>query len=199
MGQSPRTGSLEQILRCLRTLASSPAFGIEVASVVNAMGPAAFQPGPFTDANGVAFNVSLDDEEFGPPAGWIPTSFAVIDIADSLKPIPPYPRLQLFGIPGKVLPDQEIDQQERVTGWANFVDAIVITADDRAEPAQRSALALMDAFERLVRRNPYLGGLVELCVADSSPAPGGPVHTEKSGNVAAALLRFRVETMRSIV
>ena len=46
-----------------------------------------------------------------------------------------------------------------------MVDAVVVTGADLAVIAERQALALMDGFERLIRRNHWLGGLVELIEA----------------------------------
>lgn len=198
MAQLPRTGSLEQVLRCLRQMALSPAFGLEMQAVVSQMGAGAFSPVNLLDASGATFSVSLNDTEFGDPSGWVPTAFTEVTFSRAILPVPPYPRLQVFGAPGRLQRDGEFDAEE-VAGWTYVVDAVAVAADDRADPALRSALALMDGFERLVRRNaPSLGGLVQLITPEGPPAPGGPVESENSGNVAGVMQRFRVFSLRSI-
>lgn len=199
MTQTPRTGSLEQVLRALKALALSPAFTLEMQTVGDQMGTGAFSPANLVDAAGNPFSLLLDDVEFGDPSGWLPNAFVEVTFSKALLPVPPFPRLQLFGMPGRVQQAGEYDT-ELVVGWTYLVDAIAVSCDDQADPALRSALALMDGFERLVRRNaPSLGGLVELITAEGPPAPGGPVDTEQSGNIAGVMQRFRVYTLRSLI
>jgi hypothetical protein len=200
MAQAPRTGSLEQVLRALRLLALSPAFEAEMQNVIAAMNEQAFIPRNLTDAQGNRFALTaLADTEFGDPSGWVSTSFREVTYSSALLPVPPFPRLQLFAMPGRLQPTQVFDQ-EAIAGWESMIDVIVVEGNDQADPALRSALALADGFERLVRRNaPSLGGLVELIAAEGPPAPGGPVEREMAGNVAGVMQRFRVSALRSIL
>lgn len=196
--QIARTGSLEQVLRSLRLLALSDAFMQEMQAVTAMMGTSAFIPQNLVDVHGTLFSLSaLADTEYGAPDSWVSNAFADVTYSTALLPIPPFPRLQLFAMPGRLQASQVYDQ-EAITGWEFIVDAVVVEANDRADPALRSALALMDGFERLVRRNaPSLGGLVELIAAEGPPAPGGPVASENAGNIAGVMQRFRVITMRT--
>lgn len=199
MAQAPRTASIEQVLRALALLAMSPAFSLEMEAVIANMGANAFVPQNVLDINGTPFGLPMNDVQFGDPSAWVPTTFAEVTFSKALLPVPPYPRLQLFALPGRLQDHGEFDQ-EAVAGWVYLIDVVTVAGDDQADPALRSALALMDGFERLVRRNaPSLGGLVQLITPVAPPAPGGPVDTEASGNVAGALQRFRVLTMRSIL
>lgn len=201
MAQRPNSGTLEQVLRCLEALAVSPAFTTEMQAVTAGMGSGAFRPGNFTAADGSTFTVNLDDEQFGPPANWVKTKFAKVAITDSIVPAPPYPRIHLVGMPGRLQTASGgafvVDQQEQVAGWIFTVDCVVMASNDRAEIAERHAYALMDGWERLLRRNPYLGGLVQLLEAEAPPAPGGAVNQGKSGNVAGIMLRLYAYVLRS--
>ncbi len=200
MAQRPQTGSIEQVLRALKLLALSPAFALEMETVISYMGSGAFIPQNLTDINGNRFALTgMADIEFGDPSGWVSTSFQEVTYSRALLPVPPYPRLQLFAMPGRFQAPGEFDQ-EQVAAQVYIVDAIVVTGSDQADPALREALALSDGFERLVRRNgPALGGLVQLIAPTGPAAPGGPVETEGSGNVAGVLQRFKVLTLRSII
>jgi hypothetical protein len=200
MSQAPRTGSGEQVLRCLRLLALSPAFGLEMQQVVAYMGTDAFVPRNLVDASGNRFDLTaMVDTDFDGPGAWVPMEFAEVTFSTALLPVPPYPRLELFGAPGQVQLRGDFDT-ELVAGWLWRVDAVVVNENDQAEPALRGALALADGFERLVRRNaPSLGGLVELISADGPPAVGGPVEHEGSGNLAGVMQRFSVRSLRSLI
>jgi len=200
MAQAPRTGSLEQVLRCLRLLALSPAFTLEMNAVIANMGSGAFIPSNLIDAQGASFSLpGLVDTEFGDPGSWVSTAFQEVTYSTALLPLPPFPRLQLFGIPGRLEPSEVFDT-ELAEGWVYTIDAIVVEGNDRADPALRSALALMDGFERLVRRNaPSLGGLVQLITVEGPAAAGGPVEADKAGVVAGVMQRFRVISLRALV
>jgi hypothetical protein len=76
------------------------------------------------------------------------------------------------------------------------VDAVVITHGDDPSWVQREALMLVDAFEHLVERNEFLGGLVELITAEGPPAPGGARIAQGVGLLAAASVRFTAMARR---
>ncbi len=200
--QRPNTGSLEQVLRALKALALSPAFPLEVGLVAYHMGQGAFSPGQFVDANGALFTLSLDDEQFGDPAAWLQRTFRKVQITQQLRPVPPYPHLELFGAPGH---QQQADHSPfevdsgQVAGWSYRIDAVTVAQADRPEIAARRAMAMMQAFERLVRRNQHLGGLVQLIAADGPPAPGGEVEHGKLGLISGVAQRFQVEVLSGIL
>lgn len=200
MTQAPRTGSLEQVLRTFKLLALSPAFSLEMEEVISEMGSGTFIPANLVDAVGNRFSLpELADTEYGDPSGWVSNAFQDVTYSSALVPLPPFPRLQLFGTPGRLEASEQFDT-ELAAGWIYSIEAIVVEGNDRADPALRSALALMDGFERLVRRNaPSLGGLVQLVTVDGPAAPGGPVELEKAGVVAGVLQRFRVISLRALV
>lgn len=196
MAQEPRTGTFEQVQRCLKLLAEAPAFQLEMAQIVSQMGAGAFTPGVFLDANGNTFSLSMNDLEFGDPATWVPSTWAQVLTTDAIPPAPPYPSLYILGQPGRVQTatggEFVTDQRGLIVGWTYLVDFIAVAADDRAETAERAAYALMFGWQRLVRRNEALGGLVEMLSPEGPPVTGGPVSAAKSGNLAGVMQRFRV-------
>lgn len=203
MVQPPNTGSLEQVLRCLVALADSPAFALEMQAVASHMGAGAFQPGAFADADGGSFLLNLSDVSFGDPAEWLPTAFRQVLPTEQLLPVPPYPLLSLIAQPGRVQRGSgasmfEVDTGE-LSGWVYVIDAITVASADRPQIAARRALGLMQGFERLVRRNRHLGGLVQLIAAEGPPEPGGTVETGKHGVLSGVRCRFQVEALAGLL
>ncbi len=201
MPQIPYSGSLEQVLRVLQQLATSPAFTVEMQNVVSQMGTGAFTAANLKDANGNPFALNLNDTTFGSPSAWVPTAFLDCIVTSGLKLTPPYPRLELIGGPGRQQTASQGIAMEADTGefvgWTYVIDAVVAAEADQAEPAQRQAHALIDGYERLIRRNEHLGGLVQLISAEGPPYPGGSIERQAGGNLAGAMIRFRVEVLRT--
>jgi len=201
--QPPQSGTLEQVLRCLRLLALSEAFRLEMDVVCNYMGNQAFQPANFVDANGGRFSLgTLDDVQFGDPNSWVPKAFKQVQITQQLRPVPPYPHLELLGAPGRMQQTAtsavfEVDTGE-VAGFIYVIDVVAVADGDRPTIAARRAMALSTGFSRLVRRNEHLGGLVQLIASDGPQAPGGEVERGKGGLVSGVAQRYRVEVLDSI-
>jgi hypothetical protein len=195
--QPPQSGSLEQVLRMLKAMALSNAFTVEMDLVAAYMGADAFTPAPIVDATGQQYTIGLIDTQFGDPAEWVPMAFKKVRITQQLRPVPPYPHLELLGAPGRIMrSDQaaasfELDTGE-MAGWSYAIDAVVVAQADRPEIASRRALAMCQGFERLVRRNEHLGGLVELIASDGPPAPGGEVERGRIGLISGVAQRFHV-------
>lgn len=193
--QPPNSGSIEQVLRCLKLLAQSAALATEMKAVTSYMGSQAFTPGNFVDASGNTFALGMADSQFGDPGSWVPASFKQVLITHQLRPVPPYPLLMLLAAPGRTMPGNrgrwELDTGQSVE-WIYVVDAVSVAVSDRPEQASRRALALSQGYERLVRRNEHLGGLVQLITAEGPPAPGGEVEQAKSGILSGVMQRFQV-------
>lgn len=194
--QPPQSGSLEQVLRCLRLLALSPAFTTEMSNVANYVGPGAFTPGPFRDAVGATFTLDLEDTAYTGPENWIPTAWRRVYTTQQMRPVPPYPQLSLLGSAGRMQRGDAaalaiVDTGE-AAGWVYTVDAVAVASADRPDIAPRRAMAMMQAFEFLVRRNEHLGGLVQLIQAESPPAPGGEIEVRKIGLISGVMQRFSV-------
>lgn len=203
MPQPPQSGSLEQVLRCLRLLAQANAFSVEMGLVAAYMGSGAFTPGQFVDGAGTRFSLDLNDAQFGSPTTWVPTAFKKVLLTQQLRPVPPYPHLELFGAPGRPIrsdhaPSFEFDTGE-LTAWSYAIDAVTVADGDRPEIAARRAMALMQGFERLVRRNEHLGGLVELIASDGPPSPGGEVERGRHGLISGVAQRFHVEVKAGLL
>lgn len=192
MPQPPQSGSLEQILRCLRGLAQSPAFGVEMGIVTSFMGTQAWTPTNLVDANGLKFNLSLNDQQYGAPSTWVPNAWNQVLITAQIRPVPPYPLLMLLPGPGRRTFEFDTGQ---VAGMAYTVDAVAVAAADTPEVASRRALALIQGMERLVRRNEHLGGLVHLIHAEGPPAPGGEVEHARDGILSGVMQRFSVAAL----
>lgn len=187
--QLPANASLEQIVRALAGLALH--VEADTVAVANEMSTQAFEPAPMLDANGNAFSISMVDVEQGvtaDPTEWIETSFARVYRTDGLKVTPPYPNLQLLSAPGEVL--MTIDQNGAELR-SYTVDAVVAAYSDRPQQATQRALALITAFNRLVKRNPQLGGLVSLIKGDGTPVASGEAQ-QQPGLVAGYMQRFAV-------
>lgn len=198
----PRNGSLDQILRALALMAQSAAYQAALNQKIAAM-----NPGPLLNLIGVdgsAFALDLSDTQAGGPAGWLGRTtgttapgFAAVYVTDHLRLAPPYPVLELAGMPGHGgVPGGTRYEEAEFRSWSYVVDAVAITQEDDPQAAQRSALVMVDALEQLVERNDSLGGLVELISATSPPHPGGS-HPTSDGIVAAALVRFEVSSLRT--
>jgi hypothetical protein len=198
--QLARTASVEQLLRCLAALAQSPAYQAELENTVSYMSQNPL-PGSFRDLNGQSFSLDLADNQYGPPQGWVGKSradslpgFAKVWITDQLRvPGGPYPLLELIAMPGRRGPaNMEVYKE-----WLYVIDAVAITAGPDPNAIQRDALAMIDAFEQLVyRNNPALGGLVVKIDAPAGPVPSGS-QADKSGAVAAAMVRFECLVLRT--
>lgn len=198
--QLVRTGSLEQILRCLATLAMSPAYTTELQSFIADMSPG-LTLAPLRDANGATFVVDITDDQFGDPSGWVGMTrsdstpgFADVQITTQLKLLPPYPRMLISVQPGR----RGLYNEAEEKWWKYVVDAVVICAGDLdPNSVQREALVMADAFENLIYRNQQLGGLVGLIDCPDGPVPGGTgAGVGGVGTLAAAMVRFQIDVLR---
>lgn len=203
--QPPNSGSLEQILRCMKALALCDQFGMEMQTLAYRMGPGAFKPWPdglhFTAADGSTFAIPMDDEEYGPPSSWIPTEFAEVRIVDNQALQPPYPRLDILVQQGRLsVSVQGLDAVADVGDWAEviyYIDLVVATQMDRPKVAARAAGALLDGYSRLLMRNKNLGGLVGLVQPAAPPAPNAE-QLQEGGLVCGVTQRYHIHTQYSI-
>ena len=182
--QTSHAGSMEQVIRMLASMAQAPAYTTEVQGL-----KAGLDPGGLTlqivDANGLVSVIDLDDVSL-PDLTWVDESFAAVITAEGVRIEPPYPKLQIIARSGGLQADDHgvVFRDDRVQGQIYHVDATVIVNKDIPTYADRAAVIMARAFERLVRRNETLGGLVQLI------QPRGPIEVEtqtaKPGDVAAA-------------
>jgi len=195
----PQSGSLEQILRAMKQLAQSPAFMLELEAVAADMGDHTFRPAPMVDAAGEAFDLEMEDTSYDGKMGWVsyPGPFQQVLTVQGLRPVPPYPMLQLLGAEGVVIPGTQADQSSLAI-WEYVIDAVTVVVDDDPNAATRRAMAYSDAFDRLLKRNEHLGGLVYLIFADGTPVPGGEVEQSGSGVVSGIMQRYHARALRSI-
>lgn len=190
--QPPQSGSFEQILRCLRQVALSAAFTTEMEAVANYVTAGAFTPGNLVDANGAPFTVNMNDPDFANAGGWVVTAYRQVLITHQLVPAPPYPLLMLTGGPGRTLFD---DDTGDVSDWNYVINAVSVATADRPDIAARRAYALAQGFDRLLRRNQSLGGLVQLIRPEAPPAPGGEIEDRKDGVLSGVMQRFTVSAL----
>lgn len=200
--QLAQHGTLEQILRAVKQLALSSALAEEVAVVAGRMGSNTFQPSPIVSYNGNQVPYQMNDQQFGDPTVWVGGKygqFAQAFASAQLRPIPPYPLLQLLAAPGRPVTDangvaMEIDQGTVSMDWHVF-DAVIVTQADRPDPAARRALALCDALDRLISRNQNLGGLVYICRSVGPPSPGGEVESRRVGLLSGMVQRYEAAAL----
>jgi hypothetical protein len=199
------TATLEQILRAIAQVAKSPAFTEEVDAVAGRMGGDTFAPEPIVSASGATYPLSMSDATYGDPMTWVSGkygAFARVLTTNQLRPIPPYPLLQLLGAQGNAVVDSsgravEIDQGGLAMYWYT-VDAVVVTQSDRPEAVTRRAMALSTALERLIRRNQNLGGLVQLIRPEGPASPGGEVESKRVGILSGMMQRYSAAAISSI-
>lgn len=203
-----RAGALEQLLRVLALLGMSQAYSNTLEAVVANMNPAPTL-NPFRDPTvglnmaGYTFPIDLTDTEFGvAPSAWMgmekavprKPGFAKVQLTENLRLLPPWPILELMGVPGVGHGLNEAGVKE----WEYAVDAIVITQNDKdPNAAQREALVMIDAFEQLIYANQQLGGLCARIDAPSPPQPGGSGSVKGAGVLAAAMVRFHIDGLRA--
>lgn len=195
--QYPNSASLSQTLRALKKLALSDAFMQELQLVAAEMNTQAFQPAPLVAADGSAVLLDMQDTSHGPAEDWVPYPgpFAQVLTTQQLRPIPPYPMLQLLGEEGADVPGSQADQSA-LSVVQYTIDAVVMVAGDNPDAVSVRAMAYADAFWRLVARNEHLGGLVYLIATDGPPVPGGEVEQAGAGVVSGVLQRFQARALR---
>lgn len=188
----PRTATLEQVLRALVIVATSPAFATEMT-----VAKAALNPGPVTfgirDANGSLATYDVADTAL-PDTNWLHTAHTRAEITDALRLTPPFPHLLVMGLPSvmQTITHGEVFRDIDFQGQSYRVDAITFCGQDEPQLAQREALIMARAFERLIRRNEQLGGLVELIQPIAPIEPGGTGPAKNGGIVGAARQRYEV-------
>jgi len=195
----PNSAGLERILAAFKQLAEAPAFLRELEVVVAEMGDRAFRPAPLVDADGEPFELDMEDRDYDGNREWVsyPGPFKQVLTTQQLRPVPPYPLIQFLGEEGVRVPDTQVDQAP-IALYQYTVDSVIVIEDSNPDAASRRALAYSDAFERLVRRNEHLGGLVYLIDSDGPPVPGGEVETTRTGVLSACLQRFHVRALRMV-
>lgn len=197
---NPNSATLDHILRAMQQLALSDALMQELAQVATEIGQQAFVPAPMVAADGSSFPLNMVDTSFhSTPEQWVPFlgGFKQVLITQQLRPVPPFPMLQLLGYEGTRVPDTQVDQNA-VAIYEYVVDAVTIVSDDNPIAASRRAEAYCNAYDRLVKRNESLGGLVYLIETQQPPTPGGEVEQSGLGVVSGMLMRYHARALRVI-
>lgn len=197
-----RAGTMDQVLRMVEAMASNEnaLFTAEVTALTSDLGTVGANAFTVQDVKGNSYEIDLvEPSEPDHDLSWIHKEIARVDIGDALPATPPYPRLLLIGQKGGVQKAENSDEfrtdQGGIVGYEYIVDAVIITANGSPELAEREALILADALDRLVSRNAALGGLVEYISSDGPPAPASAPNKQE-GNLGGALLRFHVKVLR---
>lgn len=195
MAQAPGTGTLEEVLRFLESMFKSAAFAAEVNAIVAQI--TASQTYTITDVNNATYQINTQDTT---AAAWMPTAFKRVLVSDGIQIGADQPTLLLFGQQGRIA--QGVAGEFRLDQTTDpmydlVIDGAVITYASASSPdrAERMALMLADACDRLVMRNPGLGGLVRLIESDGPPVPAtAPV--KGGGTTGGALIRWRAKVLR---
>lgn len=191
MAQAPRSGTLEETLRVMKLLFSSAALTAEVNAVTSTISTSNLWT--VTDATGATYPLDSKDT-FAADLSWVHTAFARVAVTDGLSVGADNPTLLLFGQPGQVARTVEggeyrLDPDE-MPHYEYLIDGAVITYGTDPEATEREAMILADACDRLVQRNPHLGGLV---LRAESVGPATPASVPKAGGTyGGALVRWRV-------
>lgn len=145
---------------------------------------------PIHDLNGNAYQLELKEQQFT-DATWINDTFAMVQLTDELDPVPPYPRLIFAGGPGRIesAPSGPFDEAD-IAQWRYRIDAVVMAESSEPQSAQRLALMMLMAFDRVIERNQQLGGLVQLIAPESPITPGGAGKTQTGAIVGGAMVRY---------
>lgn len=196
MAQQPGTGTLEEVLRFLKALMASAAFTAEVNAITAQIN--ASQVYTVTDVNNATYQINTQDTN---GVAWVPTAFKRIMVSDNIRIGADNPELQLFGQPGRISPgvtgEFRLDQTSDPM-YDLVIDGAVLTyASASSDPAraEREALILADACDRLVMRNPSLGGLVRHIESDGPPVPAS-APAKAGGTTGGALIRWRAKVLR---
>lgn len=192
----PQSAALETVLRALAALGGPPAgpspFATEMAAVVaDLVSPGAGGTAPqatIVDAAGAKWALDTTDTQAA-DISWVAPCFrGGCGVAAQMSLLPPYPRLQVIGGPSRLQSAQGgVSDAVGLTTPLQTVHIVVVSGDHvDVQTAQREALLLGHAYQRLVMRNPSLGGLVANVTVATSVEPGGGGQIRTGGSVAAA-------------
>jgi hypothetical protein len=177
----------------LQAMGESAAYQVEMDAFVQVAPQSLIYP--IHDLNGASYNIELKEQQFSDPS-WINDSFAEVRLTDELNPVPPYPQLIFAGGPGRIGPAVNGQFDEAYgSQWRYRVDAVVMAESSEPQSAQRLALMMLMAFDRLVERNQQLGGLVQLVFPESPITPGGSGKLAVGGYLGGAMLRYGVDVL----
>lgn len=197
MSQAPNSGTLEEVLRFMKSMFGTAAFTNELDNITAQI--ATSQTYNITDINGATYPIDTKDT-FSTDESWVLQNFAKIVVTDGLKVGADNPTLLLFGQPGTVAKaleggDFRLDQNFEPS-YDYIIDGAVVTYGTDPEATQREATMLADACDRLVIRNPYLGGLVQYIESVGPPTPASV--PKAGGTYGGALIRWHAQVKRII-